>query len=320
MKNIFSKITLLSRLIRLPNLIILALCMYFVRYFIFLPIYASRAMELHLGDTGFALLVLSVLLVAAGGYVLNDIFDVRADQANRPEKAVLPEHVSIKTANALYYTLSIAGCMLGIYVAFHIGALKLGFIHLMSVAVLYYYSLKYKRIAFAGNITVALMSALVIIIVWLFEFFAIKNDALAFAEMVGYFRTLNILVLIYAFFAFLSNLIREMVKDIEDIEGDRVAGCRTIPIRYGETTARRIIVAASVVMLAFLGFVAWKYFAWDYHPAAWFMSIVLGSMWIYCITALLRAKEKADYHNLSTSLKIFIIAGILSMQLLYFNF
>lgn len=320
MKKSLATITSLSRLIRLPNLIIMALSLYFVRYFIFAPVYASRGMDLHLSHMNFALLVLSVLQVAAGGYVVNDIFDVRTDQVNRPKKAVIPASISLNTANILYYTLNIAGCFLGIYLSFRIGAIKLGFIHLMSVAVLYYYSLKYKRIAVAGNITVALMSALVIGIVWLFEFFAIKNDPLAFAEMVGYFRTLNLLVLIYAGFAFLSNLIREMVKDIEDMEGDQAGGCRTLPIRFGETIAKRSILILSLLMLALIGLVSWKFFAWDYHPAGWYTAIVLGSLWIYCISALLRAREKSDYHNLSTTMKIFIIAGILSMQLLYFSF
>lgn len=320
MNKLFNAVKTISRLLRLPNLVILALSMYFVRYCIFYPIFDLRGVELQMGNLNFALLVLSTLLLAAGGYVINDYFDLDIDEVNRPEKVVLEKHISLKKANKLYYTLTIIGCLMGIYVAFMVGSLKLGFIHLVCATVLYYYSLKYKRIAFAGNITVALLAALSILIVWLFEFFAMKQNPLIFGEIVSYFSTINILVVGYALFALLLNLIREMVKDIEDIEGDRSFQCRTLPIVFGTKNMHRVIMILSGITALFIAFSSYKLFLWDYHAAGWYFAIVMGGLWIYYLTFLAKAKSKKDYHFLSTLLKINIVAGILSMQLLYASF
>lgn len=320
MKTFLKPFEIFSRLLRLPNLIIIALSQYFVRYCIFLPIFQSRGVELQMGHWEFALLVFSTLLIAAGGYVINDYFDLRIDQVNRPEKVVLQKHISLRNANNLYYALTIPGCLLGIYLAYEVGSIKLGFIQLVSATVLYYYSLKYKRIAFAGNITVALLAALSIIIVWLFEFFAMKQNPLIFGEIIGYFGTLNILVFGYAFFAFLINLLREMVKDIEDIEGDKAFRCRTLPIIFGVNKMHVVIILLSLASALFIAYAGYSLFKWDYQIAGWYFSVIVGALWLYYLVYLFKAKSKKEYHFLSTLLKITIVAGILSMQLLYTSF
>lgn len=320
MKASKNPLVIFSRLIRLPDLIIIALSQYLVRFCIFQPIFHSRGIGLQMGQLDFALLVLSTLLIAAGGYVINDYFDLRIDEVNRPEKMVLQKHLSLRSANNLYYVLTIAGCIAGIFVAYQVGSIKLGFIQLVSATMLYYYSLKYKRIAFAGNFTVAILAALSILIVWLFEFFAMKQNPLVFGEIAGYFKTVNTLVLGYAFFAFWITLIREMVKDIEDLRGDKAFRCRTLPIIYGVRKMHTVILILSLVTIPLLGYFTYRLFSFGFNLSGWYFAIATGGLWVYYLTCLVKTKNEKDYHFLSTLLKVMMIAGILSMQLLFASF
>lgn len=341
--SFINKIGWYVRLIRLQNLVILAICQYFVRYGIINPVMRSNGFYMQMGDFDFALLVFSTLLITAAGYVINDYFDLRIDQVNKPEQIVLQKHIPLRRAIWLHYALTIPGCLIGIYVSYQVGSFKLGFIHIVFALALWYYSLKYKRIPFAGNITVALLAALSIMIIWLYEWYAIQltirnianlqnsstelsdaiikmKDAVRFESITKIAGEINRFVFGTAFFAFLINIIREMIKDIEDIEGDKSFRCRTLPIVYGIPVIRKVILVLSLVTLILCGFTAYKLFDWNKELAGWYFSIVVCGFWIYFIYQMLRAKNKKDYHFLSNILKIIIIAGILSLQLLYTSF
>ena len=307
-------------LIRLPNLVVLALTQYFVRYGVLMPVYASKGLELQMSHLNFALLVFSSLLLAAGGYIINDYYDVEMDKINRPSKVIVGKFISLKTAGFLHYALTIPACALGIWLAYAAGNIKLGFIHIVIALVLFYYSIKYKRIPFAGNITVALLAALSVGIVWLFEFFSLKQNYIAFAEFLGNFGTINIFVIAYAIFALWVSLIREMVKDVEDIQGDETVGCRTLPIVLGLEKIKKIILALSVVFLVMIAGATYILFAWQYYACGWFMAVAIGGLCLYYLMALLKAKTVNDYHFLSNLLKIIMVAGVLSMQVLNISF
>jgi 4-hydroxybenzoate polyprenyltransferase len=305
------------RLIRLPNLLILAVGQYFIRYNIIGPVLALRGHFLHTTDFGFALLVLSSLLIAAGGYIINDYYDIRIDVVNRPDKVVLHKLIRLRTAMRVYYVLTILGCFIGIFVAFKVGYIVLGSVHIIIAVALWYYSLKYKRIRFAGNFTVAFLAAISLAIIWLFEFFALRKDPAVFGDMIKSFGEINMYIVAYGIFAFLVTLIREMVKDIEDIEGDRSFRCKTLPIVYGIPKMQKVIIALTILTMGLTAFAAYKFFAWNLTAIAWYFSVVLGLLWAYFLFQLSRAKEKKDYHMLSLILKIIIVAGVLSMQLLH---
>jgi 4-hydroxybenzoate polyprenyltransferase len=320
MKHLIQYINWYARLVRLPNLIILALSQYFVRYSLIMPVYDSRNAALHTGNVDFALLVFSSMLIAAAGYIINDYFDIRIDAVNRPNKIILHKFIRLRTAIIVYYVLAILGCLVGIFVAFKVGYIFLGGVHIIISVALWFYSLKYKRIPFAGNFTVAILAAVSPAIIWLFEFFALTKDGIAFTSLIKYFPKINIFIAGFAILAFLVTLIREMIKDIEDIEGDRSFRCRTLPIVYGIPLMRKIILAITGFTLGFTVFVTVKLFQWEFRLLAWYFAVVIGLFWFYYLLQFFKAKEKKDYHFLSTILKILILAGVLSMQLLNINF
>jgi 4-hydroxybenzoate polyprenyltransferase len=141
-----------------------------------------------------------------------------------------------------------------------------------------------------------------------------------FAGMIGHFKEINTFILGYMIFAFLITMIREMVKDIEDIEGDRSFRCRTLPIVYGIPAMHRVIVIITALTMGFTAYASYKLFSTDKPIPAWYFAVVLGLLWCYFLSLLLRAKQRKDYHFLSTMLKIIMLAGVLSMQLLYLSF
>lgn len=318
--KIFRALFLYLKLFRWQNLLIITLTMFLVRYGILMPLLESRGVDMLMPLYDFILLVVAILILAAAGYVINDYYDTDIDEINRPERKILGKQIPLKNAFPLFYTMVIAAILIGTYLSFMAGSIRLGFIFVVMALVLYYYSLKYKRLPFAGNFTVALLSAFPVGLVWLFEFFYLKKDVLVFAEMIGYFKTINTMVLAYFVFAFLVSLIREMVKDLEDVEGDREAGCRTLPIAFGITVMKKWILALSLLILVALGWAAYSLFTREQMPVAWYFSVVIGALWIYYLILLVKAKEKKDYHFISTILKIVIIAGVLSMQLLFMEF
>lgn len=317
--NISKKIVLYTRLFRLPNLIILALTQYFVRNGLIFPELDGFGYSLQMGEIDFAVFVLATLLIAAAGYIINDYFDVRIDSVNRPAKLILQRHIPLRRAIFLHTAFNIAGCLAGVYAAYSVGSIKLGFIHIIICFVLWFYSVKYKRLPFAGNFTIALLAAASLYMVYLFEFYAMKQEPVVFAGMIGNFYKLNLFISAYAIFAFIFTIIREMVKDIEDIKGDKAFRCRTLPIVFGISKMRKVILILMIIALLMTGFVVYKLFEWNYNLVFWYVAVVLGLLQISTLITFIRDKENQKLNLISNTLKLTILAGVLSMQLFSIN-
>ncbi|MEI6851631.1 MAG: UbiA family prenyltransferase, partial [Bacteroidota bacterium] len=212
------------KMIRPVNLLILAATQYLVLFFLIRPIMLLNHCDIMTSQLDFALFVLSNVLLAAAGYAINDFYDTRIDKINKPEKNVLLQGVPAKNAEMLCYILNGVACLLGFYCAWRVGFIKLGFLPLVVALALYFYALKYKRQFIVGNLVVSLVIAYSILVVWLFQYFAIvhalKNDiANAFAGIKNSLIFIHWFVIGFATFAFFITFIREIIKDIEDIEG-----------------------------------------------------------------------------------------------------
>ena len=192
-----------------------------------------------MSDLNFALLVLSTVLIAAAGYIINDYFDMRADRINKPDKMSIGRKISRRTAIVLHWLFNIIGVLLGAYIALRMHVWKLGILNLIVSVTLWFYSTNFKRQLLTGNIVISLLSALVLIVVWLFEFYAVNTNTDTIRDMITVFRSI---IMPYFIFAFLISLVREMIKDIEDMEGDIKIFCRTFPIVYGVEKTRTSLV------------------------------------------------------------------------------
>lgn len=302
------------RLIRWLNLLYIALTQYLVQYTVIKPILAQAGVSPTLDDFHFFLLVLSTILVASAGYVINDYFDVKIDEVNKPRRIFIDRTIHHRTAILFHQFFTGAGVLLAFYVAWGAGNLKLGFIHAIVAAFLWFYSTEYKRRMWLGNIIVAFLSAFVILLVVLYEkqLFEPVNEAVVRAA-----STILIILLFYFGFAFLLSLARELTKDIQDIEGDRLYGCRTVPIVIGVQRTKWMVHALLAGVMGLLIYIqVIQFFGRDFI-SLYMIFTTLEFPMLITFYLLYKANASKEFSLVSTLIKIVMFMGILSMLYFY---
>ena len=283
----------------------IALLMVFVKYGFLLPIGASTI----LASLDFSLLVIAMISLAAGGNIINDIYDVEIDRINKPDKVLIGEKISERTANRWYIVLNLLAVGIGFYLANKVG--KPGFAALFIVisALLYLYASYLKGKLLIGNILVSALittSILSVAVIDLLPATHLENQV----SQSNAFRIL----LDYMMFAFLLNIIREIVKDIQDINGDKNGGLTSLPIAIGRKRATNIVFVLGV--LAALAVVLYMY-AYLYNAqiiVIYFLFLVLAPLLYFCVKAW-NAEKRKDYVFLSLLLKLIMFFGMCSILL-----
>lgn len=278
---------LLAGLVRWPNLLIMLLSLALVRAGLLLPGQVGALLA-----PRFGLLVLSALLVAAAGYIINDYYDVKIDAINRPDRLVVGRVVRRRTAMLAHLVLSGTGVALAALLSPLLGVVTLG-----AAALLWGYSARFKRVALVGNVSIGALTAALVLLPEL------------------QLRTGNAAVWRYALAAFLLTVVREIVKDVEDMRGDAQHDCRTLPLVLG--VARTKWVAG--FFLACLGVLTGGAAAWLAAHGRWPLAAWLGALVLLPLGALVRLLVRADrrrhFRQLSTWCKGVMLAGVLSMAL-----
>ncbi len=250
----------LIRLTRPLNLAIIALTMWLMRYFVLQPIVEVNGFELQLPGWKFTLLVISTVLIAAAGNIINDYFDQRTDRVNKPEDMIVGVHVKRRIAMVVHQFFNLSGLALAVYVAWSIGMWKLSIVSFFAAGSLWFYSVHFKRDLFTGNIIIALLAGLVPLLVGIYEIPLLLDKygaevAEVYAQMrpdedpASYFKVMFYFILGYSGFAFLLNLVREIQKDMADVKGDLYINARTVPLVYGLKSAKKITAALIVVTI-----------------------------------------------------------------------
>lgn len=248
------------------------------------------------------LIILTCCLTAAGGYIINDLFDVETDHINRPNKRILKRDISHKAAIVYYIILTALGQICGYYAGLGIGLFA------SAIAVLlYFYSSDLKAMGLPGNSLIAFMSGSVIYIA---SRGIHEIHSAYFAE--------------YAFVAFLLTMARELVKDAEDIEGDKEQGCETFPIIHGTRKTNilsNVILAVIVIFLVTAAYllsiepflnvkspIEIHHFLFPTFLLMGLVPMILKSMWM-----IGKANNKRDYKKISKSLKLTMLVGLISV-------
>jgi len=269
------------RLTRAWNLVIIVFAQYFTAYFL------ANVDVLH--DFKLFLLSLSTVFIAAGGYVINDYYDVKIDYVNNPERVVVGKTIHRRFAILFHIALSALGIFVGLFISW-----KLALVNFLSVSVLWFYSNLLKRLPFIGNFTVALLTgASIAIIILLYD-------------------THTVLILIYALFSFFMTLVREIIKDMEDLKGDNTYGCKTLPIVWG---IRKTKIALYLLILFFSTIVVVINQLYVKLDVIYFVMLLFVPL-AWLVTRLVRADTKRDYGWLSSFCKVIMLLGILSMTLI----
>lgn len=303
------------RLIRYQNLLLLALMQLIFHYGFLQKQISSLAPELALNDWQFLLLVLSTLCIAGGGYLINDVFDKNIDRINKPERVIIDKHISEATAYNFYIVLNVIGVGIGFYLSNYIEKPSFSTIFILIAATLYLYAMSLKKSLLVGNILIAAMLAISVLIVGIFDLLPIitKENQLSLGNL---FK----IIIDYAVFAFLINLIREIIKDIEDIEGDMDSGSKSLPIVIGIKKTKMLLSTLLIISIVLLGWYSYVYFFKnDLHIVLFYMLALVLSPLVYVVIRLWEAKQKEDFTHLSLVLKAIILFGILSLLVIVYS-
>ncbi len=242
-----------------------------------------------LQDYRLYLLILATLLITAAGYMINDYYDVKIDYVNRPNEVIVGKGIKRRVVIFLHTIFNFTGIGLGVLVA-----PRIAIVNFVAAFLLWLYSNRLKREPFIGNLTVAFLTGLS---VYLVAFYYQKNE---------------LLVLTYAIFAFFLNLIREILKDIEDRNGDRKHGCRTLPIVIGFRKTKQVIF---IVALCFVSAILIITFEIN-KPELFYYFGGLGIAFVWFMRKIYLADRKDHFTQLSTWAKILMLVGTMSMAFL----
>ncbi len=255
-------------------------------------------------------LVFASVLIAAAGYIINDYFDLNIDEINKPSKVVVNNIISRRWVIIWHLVLSV----FGVYLTFH--ALSFHFfwpvmlINFLNVFLLWFYSTTLKKKLLIGNLLISLLTAWVIIIIFLSKFGLNNVYHLAHKDLYARFFRLTIL---YAGFAFIISLIREVVKDMEDIEGDRDYGCRTMPIVWGLNASKVFVAVWLIVLIAILVLLQFYVIQFEWWWSILYCTLLIVAPLIFVFKKLFAAYTAKDFHQLSNYIKLIMLTGIVSM-------
>ena len=300
------------KLVRWPNLIITALMMCLVYHNLV-------GMD---STIGFTLLVISMVLIQAGGYVINDIFDKDIDEINKPDKLIVGKIFIEKQCNFFYWTLTIIGLACALAATLMMNGAKFITVFgcmILLACILYSYSKTYKKSLVIGNLIVSLSVAFAVFVPWFFVMMYLAKENLLIDNYNVMMRISLHLVMAYTVFAFLMTLIREIVKDMQDVKGDGYQHCRTIPIIWGMNAAQIIVIALSFITVAMiwntagyfngLGFKITYYML--YGSGLLVLVVIVNNLMSLFSNKSLRTEKQ--FRLQSMLLKISMLIGVLSM-------
>lgn len=317
-------------LVRWKNLLIAGGSVLLMKYAVFHSainhLFPLSEASLSFSDT--LLLAISVMLIAAAGYIVNDINDVKADQINKPDKVLIGNNISVKLATNLYYALNIIGLFLGAYIGKIVGNYKLALLHVVAIGILWIYSSFVKNTFLVGNVLVAISSALVPLTYFLFESLGYVNEygnvlvQVYKTKMGGPIEVLYDFSIGLAAFGFIISLIREIIKDLQDYRGDQFVGANTLPIVVGDKIAKYIVTALCIMFAGLVGYI--MYTKLTIPP---FDGLALKTyVWLLVIApvgdviwGVLKASDPQDYQRPSNTCKFIMVSGTLITLMYAFN-
>lgn len=306
------------QVVRYKNLLFLAFIQWVMQQVVIAPLLQKYGFEYINADVSLLLLITATVCIAAAGYVINDYFDIKIDRINKPEKQFVGTVISKQQAMLLHQILTGVGVICGLVLAFSLKSFTLAFLFIVVPGLLWFYSASYKRQFLTGNLIVALLAALSVLIVGISAVADLKHT---YADLV--FQT-TIPSEIYgwisgfATFSFLLTLIRELVKDMQDVEGDKEMECRTVAIVWGEHKTKLLIYTLVIITIALL--IVSDKLLFPYSDTISFKYILFGLIIpLFAFTYLIfNANSPYSLQKAATFLKYIMLLGVLYSFVFYF--
>lgn len=301
------------RLVRWPNLLFILLAESLFHYCIYRPLYPSAQLT---ADYPFYFIVATSICIAAAGYIINDYFDVNIDQVNKPKSVVVGAHISRRWVIFWHLVLSMAGIYISLIAFPFQQYLHIHFSNLVTIFILWFYSTNFKRDFLIGNVVIAVLTAWTIGVVYFSKFTLVQlvHPTNMHPIDLKFFK----LMLLYSSFAFILTLVREALKDMEDMVGDEKFGCKTMPIAWGLQSTKVYVAVWLMVLILTLTII--QLYA---VPLGWWIAIFYSVLTIIAplLNVLFQLKQaftSADFKRLSLWIKLAMLMGILSMGFFYF--
>ena len=313
------KLFYLLKLIRFNNLLITAVIQIFIKLYLVNAYLSNSA----LSNINFSIYLIALISIIAGGYIINDIYDIEIDKINRPDSRIVEQKIKKENAKLLYYGLNMIGVFSGFYASNQIGKTWYGIIFIFFIFSLWKYSSHYKGSFLIGNFQIAFLTSLSIINIIIFDLIPIGIQTQDGSKIIAY------IIFSYAAFAFLTTLIREIIKDLEDIEGDKKIGLNTLAINYGIAKTKNIITL--LIIITIIGIAYFQYFQysvlnsifsvtllyWGVNTISVLYTILVQIMLIILLVIINRANTVSEFHFSSIICKIIMLIGGTSIPLFY---
>jgi len=315
-----SKLKSFLKLIRFKNLLIITLIQVAIKFSLINLYFSNSA----LSDFDFIIYLLAIITIVAGGYIINDIYDVEIDKINNPETRIIERKIEKKTAMKAYYILNFTGIISGFYVSYQVNKFWLVCIFIFFIFSLWKYSKNYKTTFLIGNLQVSFLTALSIISIALFDLVPVGVKIEDGSTIIFY------IILFYAGFSFMTTLIREIIKDMEDIEGDKKKMANTLAINYGIEKTKKI--TTFLILAPILGIGYFQYFQysvlnstfsvelsyWGVDLIAVLYTSLVQVLLMILIIKITTSNTKENFHSSSRLCKVIMLIGILSIPLFSF--
>lgn len=292
--------------IRWKNLLLI-LYIQLVIKFLFFPYFLVTT---QLSNFQFSILLIAILCITSAGYIINDIFDVEADKINKPSSVIITRYFTEEIAKKWYLYLNAIGIILGVFISLSIKKPTYSFIFIGAALLLYLYSKKLKSLPLIGNLAVSILITINVLMLAIFDL----NNSIEKSD----YNFVVTTILIISFFAFLLNLIREIVKDIEDINGDYKLKMNTLPILIGSTRTKNIVtVLTALLVIILILFIT--IFSPEYKIVALYTLFFIIIPLLYITLKMPKIKTKKALHKISILLKVVMFTGINVLIILSFT-
>ena len=306
------------KLIRYQNLIFIAFAQFVMRQVVLVPILQTFGFDATMDTTMLFLLITATVLIAAGGYVINDYFDVKIDFINKPDKQIVGNEISRHKAMLLHQILTGSGVVCGLLLAFFARSFTLAFIFIVIPGLLWFYSASYKRQFLIGNLVIAFISAITILIVGIAQLAFLQKEygSLVFETPIPthFYAWIGG----FALFSFLLTLIREIIKDVEDEKGDREMECRTLPIKWGIKKTKLFLYCLTALTVILLLLANFYFIHFDGTLTLRYILFGIILPFIALCYLIYKAIVKTDFHQASNLSKVIMFIGVLYSFVFYY--
>ncbi len=298
------KIIHYARLVRWPNLLIMAAIFVVLRYGFLIPL----GFEVYLTATWHSFLILAIIMIAGGGNAVNDAFDVTADAINKPHKQIVNKHIPHDIALFTGQLLLLTGVILGLAVGYFNNMLTFGYIFPLCALLLWSYASYLKKQPLIGNLIVALLAGILVLLEIVFDLLKTLS-----VENAAYQQQAIMIITVIAGFSFFTTLVRELIKDLQDVAGDRAAGYKTLPITSGTLFPKILVIILIMIISVAVGWLVLQTFAGGDYGSAIYLVLTVISPLLYIMLKIAPAQSPSKFAHLSLLMKVVMVSGILAV-------